>query len=1021
MKMSRMHRRVRLSAAIASALATAVVPASAFAQQASPATGTPDATTLDSVSVTGYRYAIEKSLQQKRDANAVVEVITAEDVGKFPDKNVADALQRVPGVVITRSGGEGKSVSVRGLAPDLTLTQLNGNYVATSETNNEASRSFNYTLLPSNMLSSAELFKSPEARIDEGGIGGTVILHTRRPLDMEANSGYVNLEGTSSDTSHDIDPQASALYSWHSKDERFGVLVGVTQQKRTSRTMEASTEDYQWYGAGDARDANGNVLAQDGIHYWWGQSGFNNQTGGNYSDFFMPTSVNFAVKEEKRERKGGQLTFQFKPLDNLTLTANYFRFELQGDYTQNMLKVPEWSMARFNGDGNWAGGRLLNGLDFDPSGTIVTGAQFEKLPGKAYICSEEQAAAAGLAPGGWGPDDCTLPTPQLTGGYSKEKALSQTADLAVEWDISPLWKASFTGGRTWSEGGPSMNFRMSAKPRRKVGPDYLSGNQYTAWDLTGTPSVQFSPDLQDQLMAGIAEVDTGSTDSSWMQTEVEQNYFQADFTKLFEAGWLDSIQFGTKYRDGKVHRNTGNTYWVCQGLDPADYDNNRYQAGCDSTAGDAQPGFFLSSPISNIAGGFNANVFPGVNYPAYINYLNQTYGGSHNRTEEDFVYDVNEKIYSGYFQANFRTERVRGNVGVRVVRTQQFAQSSDSVERFNDYFVDNANGSPMSCDDPAADPTLRCQGGFVRLPDNQVRDKVYTLSSLDKTYTDVLPSFNIAWDITDSLVLRGAASKVIARPGYTSIAYPGGLSYISEEYSNDRRVAGGTDTPGWYGSGSNKNLEPFEAVQFDLGLEWYFKPGSAAGVALFRKNVDNFTVPVVRDQQMTVGGQTVTVQKYATEANGRDGVSQGVEVYGQYTFDMGFGVQANYTYNDTNLASIVLDGEEIGASPLVGSAKNQANVTIFYENDKLLARASYNRRGEVVGGLNNGLTTYTKPYDQLDLNVAYNITPDWTVTASVLNATKSELQSYIGNDSQARLLSNIYAGRQLYFGVNWKF
>ena len=83
-----------------------------------------------------------------------------------------------------------------------------------------------------------------------------------------------------------------------------------------------------------------------------------------------------------------------------------------------------------------------------------------------------------------------------------------------------------------------MNFRMSAKPRRKVGNQWQSGNQYTAWDLTGTPSVQFSPDLQQQLMAGIAEVDTGSTDSSWMQTEVKQNYFQADVTKLFEAGWL---------------------------------------------------------------------------------------------------------------------------------------------------------------------------------------------------------------------------------------------------------------------------------------------------------------------------------------------------------------------------------------------------------------------------------------------------------------------------------------------------
>ncbi|HGM5882982.1 MAG: TonB-dependent receptor [Stenotrophomonas maltophilia] len=1019
---TRTHGQDALSLAIALALAAAVIPAGAAAQQAA-STGSQDATTLDSVQVTGYRYAIEKSLEQKRDANAVVEVITAEDVGKFPDKNVADALQRVPGVVITRSGGEGKSVSVRGLAPDLTLTQLNGNYVATSETNDEATRSFNYTLLPSNMLSSAELFKSPEARIDEGGIGGTVILHTRRPLDMESNSGFVTLEGTSSDTHHDIDPQASALYSWHSKDERFGVLVGVTQQKRTTRTMEATTEDYQWYGAGKARDANGNVQSQDGIHYWWGKSGFNNQTGGNYSDFFMPTSVNFAVKEEKRERKGGQLTFQFKPVDNVTMTANYFRFELQGDYTQNMLKIPEWSMARYNQDGNWDGGRLLNGLDFDPSGSIVTGGQFEKLPGKAYICSEDQAKAAGLKPGGWGPDDCTMPTPQLTGGYSKEKALSQTADLTIDWDISPLWKASFTGGRTWSEGGPSMNFRMSAKPRRKVGNDYLSGNQYSAWDLTGTPSATFSPDLQQQLMNGVAEVDTGSTDSSWKRTEVKQSYFQADVTKLFESGWLDSIQFGAKYRDGKVHRNTGNTYWVCPGRDPADYKDGRYQAGCDPTAGDAQPGFFLSNPISNIAGGFNANVFPGINYPAYIDYLNKTYGGSHNRTEDDFVYNVNEKIYSGYFQANFRTERLRGNVGVRVVRTKQFAQSSDSIEKFNDYFLDNASGAPMACTDPAAAayPTYGCESGFVRLPYDLAQSKSYALIGVDRTYTDVLPSFNIAWDITDTLVLRGAASKVIARPGYTDIATPGALSYYSAEYVDDRRVAGGAPNPGWAGEGSNKQLQPFKATQYDLGLEWYFQPGAVAGVGLFRKDVSNFTVPVVRDMQMNVGGEMVTVQNYKTRANGQDGVSQGVELYGQYTFDFGFGVQANYTYNDTNLASIVLDGQNIGSSPLVGSAKNQANVTVFYENDKFLARASFNRRGEVVGGLQNGMTVYTEPYDQLDLNVAYNLTPDWTLTASVINATKSEQRVHLGNDSKARLISNTYAGRQLYFGATWKF
>ena len=1024
-QMSRKHGRDALSAAITFALAAAAfVPAAAFAQQATTPSETPSATTLDSVQVTGYRYAIEKSLQQKRDANAVVEVITAEDVGKFPDKNVADSLQRVPGVVITRDGGEGKSVSVRGLDPDLTLTQLNGNYIATSETNDEASRSFNYTLLPSNMLSSAELFKSPEARIDEGGIGGTVILHTRRPLEMESNSGYVTLEGTSSDNSRDVDPQASALYSWHSDDERFGVLVGVTQQKRTSRTMEATTENYQWYGTDTtARDVFGNDMNQGGVNYWWGNSGFNDQNGRNYTDFYMPTSVNFAVKEEERQRKGGQLTFQFKPTDNVTLTANYFRFELEGDYTQNMLKIPEWNMARYNQDGNWAGGRLLNGLTMDPSGSIVTGAQFEKIPGKTYYCSEDEAAAAGLPPGGWGPDDCTIPTPQLTGDYSREKALSQTADLSVDWDISPLWKASFSGGRTWSEGGPSMKFRMSAKPRRRVDGVWQTGNQYSAWDLTGTPSATFSPDLQQQLMNGIAEVDTGSTDSSWMQTEIKQNHFQADFTKLFETGWLDSFQFGAKYSDGKVHRNTGNTYWVCPGTDPADYDNNRYQAGCDNTAGIAQPGFFLSNPISGINGGFNANVFPGINYPAYINYLNDRYGGSHNRTEEDFVYNVNEKVYAGYFQANFRTDRLRGNVGLRVVRTEQFAQSSDAIERFNDYFLDNASGAPMSCTDPAAAafPTYGCESGFVRLPDSLARQKSFELIGTDKTYTDFLPSFNIAWDITENLVLRGAASKVIARPSYTSIAAPGALSYYSAEYVNDRRVAGGAPQEGWQGHGSNKDLEPFEATQFDVGLEWYFKPGAVAGIGLFRKNVDNFTVPVVRDVQMVVGGESVTVQDYETQANGRDGVSQGVELYGQYTFDMGFGVQANYTYNDTNLASIVLDGESIGSSPLVGSAKNQANVTVFYENEKFLARASYNRRGEVVGGLNGGMTEYTEPYAQLDLNVAYNFTDALTFTASVLNATKEEQRVHLGNDTDARLISSLYSGRQLYFGATYKF
>lgn len=1022
-------RATPIATAVALALLSITTAQAQTAPADKPADTQADASQTQKVVVTGYRYSIEKSLDQKRNANAIVEVITAEDVGKFPDKNVADALQRVPGVVVTRSGGEGKNVSVRGLSSELTLTQLNGNYVATAESNGDPSRSFNYMLMPSNMLSSAELYKTPEARIDEGGIGGTVILHTRRPLDVESNSGFVNAEGTWADTTKKGDGQFSGQYAWHDESNRFGVLVGYTQQKRTTRTMGASTENWQWYGdnykANPATDVNGKE--SDLNSYWWGQSGFHDQNGKYYTNFMMPTSVNLNVKTEERERKGGQLTLQFKPVRNLNLTANYFRFDLSQNSQTNTLKVPEWNIARFDGDGNWPGGRLLDGLAFDPSGTIVTGAQFSAHPGKAYYCSGEQAAAGGLAnTGGFGPDDCTIPTPQITGSYNREKARSQVFDFTAEWRGESL-DANFTAGRTWAAGGPEMQFGMPIKPRRQnADGSWALGNTATAWDLSGTPTMTFAPELMANLQNGIGEIDLGSTSSSWTKNSTEQKYAQADFTWHKDGKWLDSLQFGAKYRDGGTHRSTGNNYWVCKGANPSDYDK-RYQAGCDPTASRFQAQFLYPESLDNLAGGIKASAFPAINYPAYISHLNSTYGEMQTRSEDNFVYNVEEKIGSAYLQANIKTERLRGNVGVRLVRTRQHADSTDQVESYNDYFYNGPDGAPAPCQAgglPAAGAPAGsgCTSGFTRLPDSTARDSSFAVSSLDRTYNDVLPSFNLAYELSDTLLLRAAASKVVSRPSYGDIASPGGLNYYSQEYVNDRRLIGGGDQQGWFGAGSNKNLEPYKATQYDLGMEWYFHRGSVLGAGLFRKNVSNFAVPVVTDISMDVGGETVTVQNYATSAGGRDAVSQGVELYAQHTLDSGLGFQVNYTYNKTNQAAITLaDGAELGKSPLVGSAKNQANLTVFYTTEKVLARASYNRRGEVVNGLVNGLNVYEEPFSQVDLNVAYNITRQLSLTASVLNVTEEETRAHLGNDTKDRFYSNGYAGRVAYVGLNYKF
>jgi iron complex outermembrane receptor protein len=981
-----------------------------------------EADNVDTVTVTGYRSSIEQSLNQKRSANAVIDVITAEDVSKFPDKNVADSLQRVPGVFIDRNGGEGSQVSIRGLSPELVLTELNGNYVASSEGNSEPNRSFNYVLLPANMISSVEVFKSTEARIDEGGVGGTVILHTRRPLDLPANTGFASLEGTDADTTKDIEPLAAGMYSWHSEDDRFGVLAGVTYQKRTNRSMEVNTETWRWWQFPTdpaapregrvATDVDGNPFRNDDSIGYWFEGGVFDQAGNRYSGYWIPQSVNFGIRDEERERKGAQVTLQFKPSDAITVTSNYFRFELSGDYTLNLNKIPEWG---FSGDYENDQGRFLapNGLTFDSSGTVVTGARFQVPTGGCSLLVNPSTGAPRDQP-------CTMETPQISGIYSREDALSQTADLAVEFQ-GDLFDLSVKGGRTWSEGGPSLQFRMSAKPRRFVSEsEGQNGNLISAWDLRGTPTIEMSPEIQQNLMAGIAQIDVGSTDSGYNESRISQNYAQADLTKRFESSWIDSFQTGVKWRDAEVNRNYGRTYWYCPGTE------TRYQ-DCDAEAGVAQAGFFQSQPIGNIAGGFDANVFPAADFPAYIGYLNQRYGDAVRIEEPNFVYDVSEEIWAAYAQLNFKTERLRGNVGVRVAHTAQRIDSTNQITRQINYYVDGPGGplSPPALCGASGDynyngTIIPCLTGFpVVIPEDQRRFEEFVPTADRKTFTDVLPSLNVSYEITPDLLLRGAVSKVIARPGYTDLGSQQQLTYTDPTFAYDREQFGARE--GWAGSGGNRDLDPYEAWQYDLGVEWYFKPGSVVGLGLFRKDVKSFIVPLVIDQERTLEGETITVAPFDTQANGSDAVSQGVEVYAQYSFDFGLGFQANFTYNDTSTSDISLDGEVIGSSPLVGSAETQANLSLFYETGRFLVRASYNRRGEVVRGLQSGLNVYSEPYDQTDLNASFNITDNLQLTAAVVNLTDSEQREHLGDDTDARFYSNVYSGRRSYLGLTYKF
>jgi TonB-dependent receptor len=909
-------------------------------------------------------------------------VITAEDVGKFPDKNVADSLQRVPGIIIDRDGGEGSRVSIRGLSSDLTLTELNGNFIA-SATDGDPSRSFNYLLLPSNFIGNVEVFKSPEARLDEGGVGGIIINHTRRPFDLKPWSGNVSAEGTYSDVTKKVEPNVSGLISWHNENKTLGFLVGATYQVRTNRSLSANTESWHWWtddkATNPAVDVHGNTFANDDAISYWNSgenAGTTTRDGTHYSGYWAPQSVDENIFNQKRKRLGIQATAQMRPFDNLLITANYFRFQLNGNYTSSTIKIPEWGYGNF-----------FTGATLDKSGTIFTGASFE-VPPEGTGCR---------VPGNM----CTMETPAPQDTYTREKTVSNTYDVHGEWSHDRL-SVDFTLGKTKATGGPSFQFFAQAKPRNGT----VNGNHLSAWKFTDqSVAMTFSPDVIQNMLNGVAQIDLGSTGSGFTNSSISQRYAQIDVKRDF-GSFIDSIQVGAKWRDGRVQRTRGRFEWYSDAANTL-----RFQ---DTPGGAlALPEVFYDHSLGNIAGGFTTNAYPAINIKNYIDYLNKTYNGPFLVPEPENRYDIEERIWAGYAQLNFKTDTIRGNIGVRVANTKQSGVSTDVIYYENDYCV-NGPGGPFDPNVPKGE-----DGNCLVIPQDQREVKVFSPNNEAKNYTDVLPSFNISWEPVHNLLFRGEVSKVIARPGYGDLAGARNLTFNADPFVFDRAQFGAL--PGWFGNGGNFNLKPFNAWQYDLGVEWYFHPGSVIGATLFRKDVHDFIVPIVMDIQSDVAGQMVTIQQYATQANGSQAVSQGVELYAQHTLDFGLGAQVNFTYNDTSVADVSLNGTKVGTSPLVGSAKTQFNASVFYEHGPVLLRASYNHRGEVVRGLESGLNVYDDPYEQVDLNASYNIFKNLQLTASVINLTKSEQRQHLGNDTKARFVSNVYSGRRYYLGLSYNF
>ena len=246
---------------------------------------------MEEVVVTGIRSALKNAVDIKRNSTAVVDAVSAEDVGKLPDSDVGQALGRIPGVTVGRAFGQGASVSIRGSDPQMTYTTLNGQSVASTGWYDQQAidRSFNYSLLPAELIGGMEVYKTSQADITEGGIGGTVIVKTRKPLDLDANTVFGSVKGSIGTVSDDFAPELSGLYSWKNDAETFGVLVAaaVSEGDYIRRGIEADT---RWSG-----------------------------------DVAPTTFV------QERERKAFDVNIQARPSDNLEVGLHVLSMELVGD------------------------------------------------------------------------------------------------------------------------------------------------------------------------------------------------------------------------------------------------------------------------------------------------------------------------------------------------------------------------------------------------------------------------------------------------------------------------------------------------------------------------------------------------------------------------------------------------------------------------------------------------------------------------------------------------------------------
>jgi TonB-dependent receptor len=456
----------------------------------------PEGQQMETVVVHGIRESLKRSLETKRDANAVVDAITAEDIGKFPSTNVAEAMSQIPGVTIDRRFGQGERVSINGTDPSLNLTFLDGHPVAETTWlyGEQPNRGFDYTLLAPEILGKLEVYKSPEARLPEGSIGGTIIMHTRQPLDLDVNTLSASVGATYGDQSDTTKPNASILYSWKNPEGTFGIAVsGQHYEEKVDRQGE------EVFGYSPVSSLSASPAVAAGLAS--GQLNPNDR---------VPQEINAAYFQQTRKRNSVTLNMQWKPSDELEV-------DLKGLYIREKFNNFNQSMYGFTSQTP----QNITSLTPGSNGLIHSG----------HSCGNDDPTCPGLgANGGNGPVNTYIDN-QVRVSTVTTKGL----------DLTGKYK-----GDGWSLGGQIGQSKSDNKDNSQafIEPYYNGG--YT-WDIQH--GITFDSPAAAANPANWHDGDTpgggwGGNYAQWPAT-AKDSYGQLDFSKDWQ-GFFNQLQVGVR-------------------------------------------------------------------------------------------------------------------------------------------------------------------------------------------------------------------------------------------------------------------------------------------------------------------------------------------------------------------------------------------------------------------------------------------------------------------------------------------